>query len=47
MLGAVLKATGLMPISALQEPLKERFGRIADKNLASMKRAYDETVVKE
>jgi pyruvate ferredoxin oxidoreductase gamma subunit len=43
----VLKATGLMPISAMEEPLKERFGRIADKNLASMKRAYDETVVKE
>jgi pyruvate ferredoxin oxidoreductase gamma subunit len=47
MLGAVLKATGLLPITALEEPLKERFGRIAEKNLASLKRAFDETVVKE
>jgi pyruvate ferredoxin oxidoreductase gamma subunit len=38
MLGAVLKATGLLPIAALEGPLKDRFGRIADKNLASMKR---------
>jgi len=43
----MLKATGLMAASALVEPLKERFGRIADKNMASLKRAYDETVVKE
>ena len=47
MLGAMLKATGLMAASALEVPLKERFGRIADKNMASLKRAYDETVVKE
>jgi len=47
MLGAMLKATGLLPLAALEGPLKERFGRIADKNMASLKRAYDETVVKE
>lgn len=47
MLGAMLKATGLMAASDLVEPLKERFGRIADKNMASLKRAYDETVIKE
>lgn len=47
MIGAMLKATGLMSASDLVEPLKERFGRIADKNMASLKRAYDETVIKE
>jgi pyruvate ferredoxin oxidoreductase gamma subunit len=47
MLGAVLKATGLLPIAALEGPLKDRFGRIAEKNLASLKRAFEETVVKE
>lgn len=47
MIGAMLKATGLMAASDLAEPLKERFGRIADKNMASLKRAYDETVIKE
>jgi len=47
MIGAMLKATGLMAASDLAEPLKERFGRIAEKNMASLKRAYDETVIKE
>jgi pyruvate ferredoxin oxidoreductase gamma subunit len=47
MLGAMVKATGLLPASALEGPLKERFGRIADKNIAAFKRAFDETVIKE
>jgi 2-oxoacid:acceptor oxidoreductase gamma subunit (pyruvate/2-ketoisovalerate family) len=47
MLGAMLKATGLLAASSLEGPLKERFGRIADKNIAAFKRAFDETVIKE
>ena len=47
LLGAMLKATDLLPTSALEGPLKERFGRIAGKNIKAFQRAYEETVVKE
>jgi pyruvate ferredoxin oxidoreductase gamma subunit len=47
MLGAMLKATELMPISALEGPLQERFGRVAGKNIAALQRAYEETIIKE
>ena len=47
LLGAMLKATDLLPLSALEGPLEERFGRIAVKNIQASQRAYQETVVKE
>ncbi|MBI4296876.1 MAG: 2-oxoacid:acceptor oxidoreductase family protein [Chloroflexi bacterium] len=47
MVGAVLKSTDLVKLKSLEEPLKERFGRLAEKNLAAMQRAYQETVIKE
>jgi pyruvate ferredoxin oxidoreductase gamma subunit len=47
LLGAMLKATDLLPLSALEGPLQERFGRIAEKNIQAFQRAYQETVVKE
>jgi pyruvate ferredoxin oxidoreductase gamma subunit len=47
LLGAMLKATDLLPMSALENPLKERFGRIAGKNIKAFQRAYEETEVKE
>jgi len=47
MIGALLKATGVVKVDSLLEPLKHRFGRLADRNIDAMKRAYDETVVKE
>ena len=47
MLGALLKATGVVKIESLHEPLVERFGRLADRNVISMKRGFDETRVKE
>jgi pyruvate ferredoxin oxidoreductase gamma subunit len=47
LLGAMLKATDLLPISAMEGPLKKRFGRIAAKNIKAFKRAYEETVVEE
>ena len=47
LLGAMLKATDLLPLSALEGPLEDRFGRIAGKNIQAFKRAYEETVVKE
>ena len=47
LLGAMLKATDLLPLSALEGPLQERFGRIAVKNIQASQRAYQETVVEE
>lgn len=45
MLGSLLKARGVVPVESLIEPLKERFGRIAEKNINAFKRAYEETKV--
>ena len=47
MLGALLKATGVLPLDAMREPLEERFGRIAERNYAVMERAFNETHVEE
>jgi len=47
MVGAVVKATGLVELGSLEEPLKHRFGRLADRNISAMKRAYEETVIEE
>jgi len=47
MVGALLKATGVVKIESLTEPLKARFGKLADRNFASMKTAWEQTVVKE
>jgi len=43
MLGALLRANEIFPHDMLTEPLKKRFGRIADKNIKAFKRAYSET----
>jgi len=45
MLGAILKATGLLPIDALNAPIEHRFGGIAQKNINACTRAYEETTV--
>lgn len=42
MIGALLKVTGIMELDAMKESIEHRFGRIAQKNLNAMKRAYDE-----
>ena len=42
MIGAAVKATGLVKIESVREPLKKRFGRIAQKNINAMERAYNE-----
>ena len=47
LLGAMLKATNLLPVSALEGPLQVRFGRIAGKNIQAFKRAYEETMVED
>ncbi len=47
MIGAVVKVTGAVKVESLFEPLKERFGRLADRNIAAMQRAYQETAIEE
>ena len=42
MLGAVVKATGLVKIKSVKDLLEARFGAMASKNINAMKRAYNE-----
>jgi pyruvate ferredoxin oxidoreductase gamma subunit len=42
MLGALVKITGAVKIESLDGPIQERFGRIAGKNIAAARRAYNE-----
>jgi pyruvate ferredoxin oxidoreductase gamma subunit len=45
MVGALVKATGLLTIEALTEPFQERFGKIAARNIEAMQRAFSETTI--
>jgi pyruvate ferredoxin oxidoreductase gamma subunit len=47
MVGALIKATGVVKLESLLEPLEQRFGRLAEKNINAMKGAYEETSIKE
>jgi len=47
MLGALVRATGVVKLESLFEPLEKRFGRLAEKNINAMKKAYQETLLKE
>jgi pyruvate ferredoxin oxidoreductase gamma subunit len=43
MMGALVKATGLVKLESLEEQIKIRFPAIAEKNINAMRRAYEET----
>jgi pyruvate ferredoxin oxidoreductase gamma subunit len=45
MLGALLKASEVMDKEAMIEPLQERFGRLAERNIKAFERAYKETKI--
>ena len=47
MLGALLKAAGLIDLAAIKGPIEHRFGKIAEKNWNALNRAYSETVIEE
>ena len=47
MLGALVKASGIVQMSGLQDPIKHRFGPIAEKNINACARAFEETKVVE
>ncbi|RLA83531.1 MAG: pyruvate synthase [Deltaproteobacteria bacterium] len=46
MLGALLKALAVVELESLLEPFRHRFGKVAEKNMAALRRAYQETRVK-
>jgi len=46
MVGALLRATGVVKLESLFEPLRQRFGRLAERNISAMKRAHEETLVR-
>jgi len=46
MIGALLKATEVVKLESLFEPLRQRFGRLAERNIEAMKRAYEGTLVR-
>ena len=43
MLGALIKASGVINIASIEAPLRKRFGRIAEKNWNALKEAYSKT----
>jgi pyruvate ferredoxin oxidoreductase gamma subunit len=47
MIGSVIKATEAVKLESIFEPIRRRFGRLADKNFEAMKRAYKDTVIEE
>ncbi len=47
MIGALLKAAGVVKLESLIEPLKERFGRLAERNINAMQQAYEVSVMRE
>ena len=47
MIGALIRATGVIDLESLIEPLQHRFGRLVEGNINAMKKAYEETLVKE
>jgi pyruvate ferredoxin oxidoreductase gamma subunit len=47
MLGALLRATGIVKVESLEAPLKDRFGPLAVKNFNALKVAYEQTIIEE
>ncbi|SFM51719.1 pyruvate ferredoxin oxidoreductase subunit gamma [Thermodesulforhabdus norvegica] len=47
MLGALVKASGVVPLESFEEPIKERFGPLGEKNFAACKKAFEETELEE
>lgn len=47
MIGALIKATNAVKLESMNEPIEKRFGRLAERNIKAMERAYQETLVEE
>ena len=47
MIGAMIKATGVISLESVKEPLEKRFGRLGERNFKAMERAVKETKIGE
>lgn len=47
MVGALIKATNIIKLESMREPLEKRFQRLAGRNFKAMERAYKETLIGE
>ena len=47
MIGALIKATDVIKLESMSEPLEKRFGRLAERNFRAMERAYKETLIED
>jgi pyruvate ferredoxin oxidoreductase gamma subunit len=47
MLGAVIKATGVIKKESAHAPLQKRFGKLGDRNIKAMETAYQQVVIEE
>jgi len=45
MLGALIKVLDIVKLDSVKEPIEHRFGRIAQKNLAALKKAYEDVKI--
>ncbi len=45
MVGALIRVTGMVKLESLLEPVRHRFGHLAERNINAMQKAYEETVV--
>jgi len=45
MLGALVKASGIVKKESFVDPFKERFGRIAERNISAFDKAYQDTLL--
>jgi pyruvate ferredoxin oxidoreductase gamma subunit len=45
MLGALIKALKIVKLDSVKAPMEHRFGRIAERNLAALNRAYEEAKI--
>ena len=47
MTGALIRATGVIQLESMQQPIHKRFGRLAERNIKAMEKAYEETLIEE
>ncbi len=43
MVGALIKATGIINLESMEGPLQKRFARLAERNIKAMRKAFEET----
>ena len=47
MIGALIKATNVISLESMKEPLEKRFGRLAERNIKAMEKAFEQTTIGE